>query len=305
VSKYEAYIQRQTQRLIETFQGMVEVRFHPVQATLAGSDLARARGVERGLVRRCTDCPLHATVTAPTPFSGGSRPVLVALGEGPGPQEERAGEPFIGPSGKLLRSLLREMGLDPDEEVMYVNTVQCHPKISTNTRAPTEQEQRWCRHHLVRALELAQTPYVLALGASATRAWREDLKVTHVHGRIFLWQGRRVIMPVLHPAAVLRQRNLKQTLRADIQKFVEMVRSGDVTQYLGTECVTCGVYASHVDPDAVPYCQVHWQRYGMRSYEKQWRRWQGEVVTPGQLDLGNVPTVERKKAKTKKQLKAD
>ncbi|GIV04092.1 MAG: hypothetical protein KatS3mg015_2922 [Fimbriimonadales bacterium] len=256
----------------------------------------------------CTRCPLHDTMlpgctpvpatmpeaTTPTEPAMAQTPVTargIVLGEAPGPEEERRGRPFVGPSGKVLRALLKEAGVEPDD-LAWMNVVCCRPKRKVGqqvaTRAPTRDEQIWCRTHLVAQLRAVRSPFVLLAGAVALSAFRNDLQVTQSHGQLFLWRDR-VVMPTVHPAAVLRSPSLKGQLRRDLERWAEVISTPQelVKRFFGRECVKCSATVRYYDPDAVPYCDVHWQRYGMKAWKQQVRRWEVEPNYQLRLDLNS------------------
>jgi len=269
---------------------------------LEGLALIRERARVRRQVLACDRCPLRPVVTTPTPYEGPRHPLFVAVGEAPGSQEELHGRPFVGPSGKLLKTLLSEVGFDIEDEVMFMNTVCCHPKKgASTTRVPTEQEQRYCRKNMTDQLSLGSSPYVLLAGATALSVFRNDLKVSEIHGRIFVWDYKYIVMPVLHPAAVLRQRNLIGQLKDDLTKWAAVVRENSFLKYLSETCIKCGSLMSEMDPDGVTYCDIHWQRYGMKEWERQKKRWQGETNIPLQFPI-DVPVKVR--AKREKKMRA-
>lgn len=263
-----------------------------------------ARHVRRRLaVRRqvldCQTCPLHSTVTSPTPYAGPRTPSFCVIGEAPGPQEERRQIPFCGPSGKLLRAIMRDVGLDPDD-VLWLNTVSCHPKKAVNTRTPTEAEQLWCRDNMLDQLQLGNTEYVLLVGATAVKAFRSDIRVTDHHGLIFIWQRRYVVMPIIHPAAALRRQHYKKAIAQDLERWGEILYDRLHLTALSDRCIKCRSGAQYRDPDGVAYCWEHWRKYnGMKTWEKESRRWSKEKNVPLQMTeiVEQVPVVERVKGK--------
>jgi uracil-DNA glycosylase family protein len=129
----------------------------------------------RRAAAECHGCPLHRDATG-TVFGSGSRAArLMVVGEVPGDQEDRRGEPFVGPAGHLLRRALREAALD--EEQTYLTNAVKHFKFAPAERgkrrihkAPSLREMTACRPWLAAELRLVAPDVVIALGATAVRA---------------------------------------------------------------------------------------------------------------------------------------
>jgi DNA polymerase len=233
-------------------------------------DLARARSRERRSILTCTRCPLHEAATAPVPFSGPHDPLFTVLGEAPGRDEDREGVPFVGKSGRLLRTLLTEAGVDVDR-VMFANTVCCVPRLGGGVRRPHEREVEACRVHRDAQLDLGG-PGVLVVGGAALETMRPDLRVSRVRGRFFT-DGRRTMMATYHPAAVLRDRNLIGVVRADLAAWVAWLMD-PWSLPLDDRCLTCDSVVYRHDGNGFGYCRVHWEKG-----EKAWRKAQRQPVT--------------------------
>ncbi len=126
---------------------------------------------------------------------------LVLVGEGPGRDEDLAGEPFVGRSGHLLDQLIaEELGLSR-RECYIANVVKCRPP---NNRDPLPDEVECCRHFLDEQLGAIAPQVVVTLGNFATRALLNTTEgVTRLRGRSFPYGGG-VLVPTFHPAAALR-----------------------------------------------------------------------------------------------------
>ncbi len=173
----------------------------------------------------CTACPLAAGRTNVVFSRGDPASDLMFVGEAPGRDEDAAGEPFVGRSGKLLdRLLLEEMARDRTQ--CYVcNVVKCRPP---GNRDPLPTEVETCRHFLDSQVELVQPRVIVTLGNFATRALLATSEgVTRLRGRSYSFAGAELI-PTYHPAAALRGGGaVLAEMRAD---FVRAKRalSGDV-----------------------------------------------------------------------------
>jgi DNA polymerase len=200
------------------------------------------------------------------------------VGEAPGATEDERNEPFVGPAGKLMQALMAGAGFDLDG-VAWCNTVSCWPRREPPT--PSQKEMEACRGNLRDQVVASGATYVVLAGGIATSAWRSDLKVSAVHGQVFLWGRMWVVMPVFHPAAILRDRTKKKPTMEDLQRFSELVHQDRGLQALGQKCVRCGETMAHYDPDGVAYCERHWYQHG-DTWKVEWSRWsndKAEVVS--------------------------
>ena len=132
------------------------------------------------------------------------------VGEAPGASEDRQGRPFVGRSGKFLDELLAEAGLVRDD-VYITNVVKARPP---GNRDPKADE---VAHHLPwleQQLELIAPRLVIPLGRHALAHFAPGQKISQVHGTLLVERDRRLV-PWLHPAAGLRNPDLRETLRRD------------------------------------------------------------------------------------------
>jgi len=149
----------------------------------------------------CTRCPLSATRTNVVFGTGDPTAGLVFVGEAPGRDEDLAGEPFVGRSGRLLDRLVHEeIGLTRDR--FYIaNVVKDRPP---GNRDPLPAEIEACRPWLEAQLDLIDPKVVVTLGNFATRTLLgTDDGITKVRGRSYPYRNG-VLIPTFHPAAVLR-----------------------------------------------------------------------------------------------------
>lgn len=157
----------------------------------------------------CAECTL---CNEPVVVSRGViDPLFVVVGEAPGAQEVAEGEPFVGPSGKLLNYALEKMGVQRSQ-VYTTNVVACRPP---ENREPTKDEIQACLPRLVVELNQTNTP-VLALGKVATETLEMD---GYARGQIFDWYGRKA-MHTYHPAYLLRKPDDSGIFLDDMKRFV-------------------------------------------------------------------------------------
>jgi uracil-DNA glycosylase family 4 len=170
----------------------------------------------------CTACALSASRTRVVPGEGSASATLVFVGEAPGAQEDVAGVPFAGPSGRLLDNLLASIGISR-EEVFILNTVKCRPPGNRN---PQRGEITACAPFLSRQL-LAIRPRIIAtLGRHALAVFAPNARIAEVHGRPLAQTEVRantnaVLFPLYHPAAALHNGRLRPTLERDMAALRE------------------------------------------------------------------------------------
>ncbi|MDH4047864.1 MAG: uracil-DNA glycosylase [Gammaproteobacteria bacterium] len=168
----------------------------------------------RQLVADCKRCPLHESRTQ-TVFGVGSRNAqLMIIGEAPGAEEDRRGEPFVGRAGKLLDEMLRAIGFSRSD-VFIANVLKCRPP---NNRDPSAEEAGMCRRHLERQVELLQPMLVLAVGRiAAHHLLHTDAPLGQLRGRTHsLNDGKLPLIVTYHPAYLLRSPTQKRKAWEDL-----------------------------------------------------------------------------------------
>lgn len=170
-------------------------------------------------VLACTKCVLAETRTNAVPGDGSTTAAVMFIGEGPGKNEDEQGIPFIGRAGKLLDSLLNEVPLRR-EDVYITNVVKCRPP---GNRDPEPDEVAACMPYLQAQIELIDPRVIVTLGRHSMLRFYPQGKISNDHGRI-INIGKRVLLPVYHPAAALRNPRLNETLKQDMRRIPEAVR---------------------------------------------------------------------------------
>ena len=153
-------------------------------------------------VRGCTRCALHKSRTQ-TVFGVGRRDAqLFVIGEAPGADEDRQGEPFVGRAGQLLNAMLRAIGL-PRSEVFIANILKCRPP---GNRDPQPEEAASCTPYLSQQIALVQPRVLLAVGRiSAQWLLQTDTPIGRLRGRVQTYGERNTPLVVTyHPAYLLR-----------------------------------------------------------------------------------------------------
>ncbi len=189
---------------------------------VSGMDWASLESTVAG----CKLCPLHATRTQ-TVFGVGSHSARwMVIGEAPGADEDRQGEPFVGRAGQLLTEMLRAAGFKR-EEVYIANILKCRPP---SNRDPRPGEVKVCSSYLLRQIELLQPKLILAVGRiAAQRLLNTDETLGRLRGKVYRYGGLSVPLVVTyHPAYLLRSPLQKRKSWADLQ-FALRVADGEIT----------------------------------------------------------------------------
>ena len=165
-------------------------------------------------VAQCSKCGLHKTRTQ-TVFGVGDRDAdWMIIGEAPGQEEDRRGEPFVGRAGQLLDQMLQAVGLSR-QSVFIANVLKCRPP---NNRDPSNDEAAACRDYLERQIDLIQPRIVLAVGRiAAQKLLGSDAPLGRLRGkRHYLKDGTLPLVVTYHPAYLLRSPSQKRKAWQDL-----------------------------------------------------------------------------------------
>lgn len=152
-------------------------------------------------VRTCQACGLHPTRTQ-TVFGVGNRAARwMIIGEAPGAEEDRQGEPFVGRAGQLLNAMLKAIGL-AREQVFIANILKCRPP---GNRDPKPEESSCCKPYLFRQIELVNPTLLLCVGRIAAQTLLEtDTPIGQLRGKVHRLASGRPVIITYHPAYLLR-----------------------------------------------------------------------------------------------------
>src|SRR5580698_4526480 len=156
----------------------------------------------RARVAACTRCSLSATRTQTVFGVGNLQADWLIVGEAPGAEEDRQGEPFVGRAGQLLNAMLRAIGLER-EQVFIANVLKCRPP---GNRDPAPLEAAQCLPYLERQIALLKPRIMLAVGRiSAQNLLKTDVSLGRLRGQVHHFGASRVPLVVTyHPAYLLR-----------------------------------------------------------------------------------------------------
>ena len=184
----------------------------------------------RSAAQECRGCELYADATQAVMGDGPSSAALMLVGEQPGDQEDLAGEPFVGPAGRLLDEALTTAGIPPSE-VFRTNAVK-HFRVSGTRgkqrihKGPSRVHVAACQPWLLAELDAVRPSGVVLLGATAGQAvYGASFRVGAARGQVLEWPaelGRAPswVVPTVHPSSILRSRQR----RNDLDAFVADLR---------------------------------------------------------------------------------
>ncbi len=198
---------------------------HPIDSAARAAIEAEARPLLERIaaeVRACQKCALWQGRTQGVPGVGSALSGIAFVGEGPGADEDRLGEPFVGRAGQLLDRILVAMnegglipGLRLDRTTVFIgNIVHCRPP-ENRVPLPVEVEQSF--PYLQRQLAALKPRIVCCLGKTAAEAMLgTKASLGSMRGRIYRWQGSKLLV-TYHPAACLRNPGYKRPVWEDMQ----------------------------------------------------------------------------------------
>ena len=174
-------------------------------------------------VEQCKKCKLCTTRQNVVFGVGNTNTKIMFIGEGPGGDEDRLGEPFVGKAGQLMNMAFDVVGIKR-EEVYIANIVKCRPP---HNRDPENDEINACMDHLRNQVMIIKPKIIVLLGRIAMQnILGEEYKITASRGK---WIEKKGIlyMPTWHPAALLRDETKKIEFLEDLKKVVERVKNND------------------------------------------------------------------------------
>lgn len=176
-------------------------------------------GQLKAAVAACIKCGLCQNRKKTVFGVGDEKAKWLFVGEGPGRNEDMQGEPFVGPAGKLLDSMLAAMGLQRGDNAYIANIVKCRPTDADGRdRAPTPEEVAACMPYLDRQITLIQPAIIVALGKTAALSLLKldpATPVSKLRGTVHRYAGLPLVV-TYHPAYLLRAPADKRKTWADL-----------------------------------------------------------------------------------------
>jgi uracil-DNA glycosylase family 4 len=171
------------------------------ESVAAGNEELPTWAQLRQAVPGCTGCQLHATRTQTVLGVGDENADWLLVGEAPGAEEDRLGEPFVGQAGKLLDNMLAAIGLNRRENVYIANVLKCRPPGNRN---PQPEEVAKCTPFLRQQIALIRPKLIVAMGRFAAQTLlAKDASIASLRGRVHDYAGVPLIV-TYHPAYLLR-----------------------------------------------------------------------------------------------------
>jgi uracil-DNA glycosylase family 4 len=159
----------------------------------------------RDVVAHCRNCRHLVLTRTQTVFGIGNPDAeFMFVGEAPGRDEDRRGEPFVGRAGKFLTEVIRLMGFARDD-VYIANVLKCRPDAAEGNRKPTPEEMEVCLPYLMAQIGVVQPKVIVALGATAMEGlFGEPCAITRVRGHVH-HLDKLPVVPTFHPSFVIRK----------------------------------------------------------------------------------------------------
>ena len=171
----------------------------------------------------CARCKLHTLGRRQIVFGVGNPSArLMFVGEAPGEEEDKQGEPFVGRAGQLLTKIIESIGLTR-EQVYIANVIKCRPPANRN---PDPDEVASCEPFLFRQIDIIQPKVIVPLGKFATQCLLKTTEpITKLRGQVFDYRGASLI-PTFHPAYLLRNPPAKREVWEDMKRVRSILQGG-------------------------------------------------------------------------------
>jgi len=169
-------------------------------------------------VIECTKCDLSKTRTNSVPGKGNFHSDVIFVGEAPGKNEDKKGEPFIGIAGKKLSIALEGAGISR-EEVYITNIVKCRPP---KNRVPATVERETCQEYLKQEIAIIKPKIICVLGNTAFNSLLGGSEITKFRGKLVRKENQLYFLTV-HPAATIYNQKLITVLKKDMVKLFNLI----------------------------------------------------------------------------------
>ena len=170
-------------------------------------------------VIKCKKCELSKTRTNSVPGKGDFKSDVIFVGEAPGKNEDKNGEPFIGVAGKKLSAALEGAGISRDK-VYITNIVKCRPP---KNRVPKTNERETCQDYLKQEIAIIKPKLICILGNTAFNSLLGGSEIMKFRGKI-VQKNNQLYFLTVHPAATIYNQKLIDVLNEDIVKLFELVK---------------------------------------------------------------------------------
>lgn len=171
-------------------------------------------------IKNCRLCGLSALRHCGVPGEGVENPLVMVIGEAPGADEDATGRPFVGQSGQYLDKWLESVHLSRQSNIFIANTIKCRPP---HNRDPEPEESQACQSYLLRQISLLKPQVILACGRYAAQfICRRKASLASLRDDTCHFDGIPIVV-TYHPAAVLRNSDLRRPVWEDMKKLKAMI----------------------------------------------------------------------------------
>jgi len=171
-------------------------------------------------VINCKKCKLSETRTNSVPGKGNFKADVILIGEAPGRNEDKNGEPFVGAAGKRLEEALKKTGIER-KDVYITNVVKCRPP---SNRVPIDEERKACQDYIENEIKIIQPKIICILGNTAFNSMLGGGEITKFRGKT-VRKNNQIYFLTIHPAATIYNQKLIQVLDEDIERLFSLVNN--------------------------------------------------------------------------------
>ena len=171
-------------------------------------------------VINCKKCKLSETRTNAVPGKGNFKAEVILIGEAPGRNEDKNGEPFVGAAGKRLEEALKKTGIER-KDVYITNVVKCRPP---SNRVPSDEERKACQDYIENEIKIIQPKIICILGNTAFNSMLGGGEITKFRGKT-VRKNNQIYFLTIHPAATIYNQKLIQVLDEDIERLFLLVNN--------------------------------------------------------------------------------
>jgi DNA polymerase len=182
-------------------------------------------------VSSCTACALHESRTNTVFGIGDHHAQVMVIGEAPGADEDKQGEPFVGPAGQLLNNMLLAIGYKR-EKVYIANILKCRPP---GNRDPQPEEVSQCESYLKRQIAMVKPKVILAVGRiAAHNLLKVETPIGKMRGKLYQY-GDTPVVVTYHPAYLLRKLSEKAKSWDDLRLALSIIHAADESKEQASE----------------------------------------------------------------------
>ncbi|MBA7704817.1 Type-4 uracil-DNA glycosylase [subsurface metagenome] len=212
-------------RVLDLIEDYLLDGFRQVHNDLPAVEQSQGTHLERiaGRIRQCQRCELHLSRTNAVPGEGVRTPLVLIIGEGPGADEDRTGQPFVGRAGQYLDKWLRAIELDRNKDCFITNIIKCRPPYN---RDPKPEEIEACLPYLEEQIDRLRPRVIFTVGRISTQILLgAKAGIGSLRGKIHSF-GNVPLIATYHPVAVLRDSSLRAAVWEDLKILLSVLKDG-------------------------------------------------------------------------------